>query len=290
MSAEIDNKILHSYQLFKAGANREGWFSNADLVQQIKNYAPLFFHFHPDYEILLAFDNSMTHRAKAPDGLDALSNNLNLGDGGKNCHAIRDGWYINTNGIKIIQKMQLENGMQKGIKTILSERNLFTNAQGNALKLQCKDCREKNPRLQRVINNDKCCARYVLSQQPDFLEQKAWLEEECNKLDMSIIYFPKYHCELNFIEIVWGYIKSYHRKTCTYNFNDLEQNLPVTLSQKIPLIFIKKAYRHCFRFMSGYRNGLTGGLLDYAVKKYKSHRSIPGDRIQHLTNEFNCNK
>ena len=31
------------------------------------------------------------------------------------------------------------------------------------------------------------------------------------------------------------------------------------------------------RFMSGYRTGLTGILLDYSVKKYKGHRAIPGN-------------
>jgi hypothetical protein len=28
--------------------------------------------------------------------------------------------------------------------------------------LQCKDCQEKVPRIQRDTNNEQCCARYVL--------------------------------------------------------------------------------------------------------------------------------
>ena len=34
--------------------------------------------------------------------------------------------------------------------------------------------------------------------------------------------------------------------------------------------------------MSGYRNGLEGPLLEYAMKKYSSHRRIP----ESVTNEI----
>ena len=61
----------------------------------------------------------------------------------------------------------------------------------------------------------RCCAQYVLSQQPDFLEQKEWLTEVVEAAGFHVIFFPKYHCELNFIEMIWGWIKSYHRRNCT---------------------------------------------------------------------------
>ena len=38
--------------------------------------------------------------------------------------------------------------------------------------------------------------------------------------------------------------------------------------------FVRRALDHCFRFMDGYRKGLTGPVLEYAVKKYKSHRRL----------------
>lgn len=289
MTSTIDGKIVSSYQLFLAGTHREGWFTNEDLVHQIDQYAPLFKMLHRDCDILLAFDNSMTHRAKAPNGLDALSNKLNLKDGGKgkeNMCKTRDGWYTTANGDKVIQNMHHANGVQKGIKQILSERLLFTDNHNNALKLQCQDCRDKIPHDMRKNTTSRCCARYVLSQQPDFLEQKSWLEETCTNYGFSTIFYPKYHCELNFIEIIWGFMKAYHRRTCTYNFKALESELPTTLNERIPLLFVQKCFRHCFRFMSGYRNGLSGGLLDYAVKKYTSHRIIPSHVIAELRVEY----
>jgi hypothetical protein len=43
---------------------------------------------------------------------------------------------------------------------------------------------------------------------------------------------------------------------------------------------------HCFRFISGYRHGLTERLLDYAVKECKSHRSIAGNLIDEIENKY----
>ena len=44
---------------------------------------------------------------------------------------------------------------------------------------------------------------------------------------------------------------------------------------EMPIKFIRKAARHCYRFMSGYRQGLDGPLLDYTMKTYSGHRRIP---------------
>ena len=53
-----------------------------------------------------------------------------------------------------------------------------------------------------------------------------------------------------------------------YNYQALKDGLPVA--------FVSRALDHCFRFMDGYgyRKGLTGPVLEYAVKKYKSHRRL----------------
>jgi hypothetical protein len=108
------------------------------------------------------------------------------------------------------------------------------------------------------------------------------------KLGHDIIYYPKYHCELNFIENVWGWLKAHHRSNCTYNFKDLQDTLPITIEDILPLSTIRKYSRSCFRFMDAYRRGLTGLVLEYAVKRYSGHRRIP-DSISNafLDEEFN---
>jgi hypothetical protein len=117
---------------------------------------------------------------------------------------------------------------------------------------------------------------YVLSQEPDFKAQKAWLEEVVERLGYELFFYPKYHCELNYIEMSWGWLKAHHRNNCTYTYKDLRASLPNTVEELLPLAFVRRAARHCERFMDGYRRGLTGPLLAYAVKKYRSHRAIPG--------------
>ena len=117
--------------------------------------------------------------------LNALDvNSMTLGDGGKNAPITRDGWYMNGD-VAITQSMQI-NGKPKSVRTVLQERQrgLF---QGN-LKLKCSECKEKIPHEEREINNPRCCASFILSQQDDFKNQKSLLEEEIHKADMNLIF------------------------------------------------------------------------------------------------------
>jgi len=42
----------------------------------------------------------------------------------------------------------------------------------------------------------------------------------------------------------------------------------------------------CLRYMDGYRIGLIGPELDYAIRKYKGHRMIPPENLQLIKDEF----
>ncbi len=81
--------------------------------------------------------------------------------------------------------------------------------------------------------------------------------------------------------------KSHHRRTFTNNYNDLKAILPITLSETMSLAFVRRAARFCLRFMSGYRAGLSGPLLDFTMKKFKSHRTIPLGIVDTVTQQFN---
>ena len=55
----------------------------------------------------------------------------------------------------------------------------------------------------------------------------------------------------------------------------------------MPISFVQKAFDYCLRFMHGYRSGLVGPVLEYAVKKYKSHRRLsPTRRLYEIAAEF----
>jgi hypothetical protein len=286
-----------SYCLFKAGKNRDGWFTNDDLITQIKDNMELFEHFHPpnECELLFAFDNSMSHHKRAPDGLDASL--IPLKDGGKNCPLMRSTKFTDVNGQIIQQNMLLADGTPKGMKTILTERGLWL----QDMPLQCFACKDKikhEERAEKVGTNKKytpristsqCCASYCLANQPDFLAQREWLREVIEDRGHKVIYYPKYHCEFNSIETVWCYSKVYTRKHCSYDFNELCTLVPQVLDD-IPIVFIRRTFRHCFRFMSGYREGLEGPLLDYAMKIYTSHRRIPANILQEIKTSYEKSK
>ena len=61
----------------------------------------------------------------------------------------------------------------------------------------------------------------------------------------------------------------------------------MSIEVAMPVAFVRRAFRHCMRFMTGYREGLTGPLLEFAVQKYTSHRAIPAYLINEISKEFN---
>jgi hypothetical protein len=85
----------------------------------------------------------MTHHAKVSNGLDV--GNLKMSDGmSSNTKVLmKAGGYRNSEGEKVVQSMQKEDGIQKGVQTILKERGKHTNGEGEALILQCKNCKGK---------------------------------------------------------------------------------------------------------------------------------------------------
>ena len=182
---------------------------------------------------------------------------------------MRPGWFLDSNGERVEQILRNEKGEQLGPMSILKRRgNKHLNRGGCELNKICNECKHgvsKETRLAEGTYNEKCCLTCVLSTEPDSAGQKEWLTEVVEKKNCRIIFYPKYHCELNFIEMVWGWLKSHHRRSCTYTFKHLEENLPLSLENILPLSFVRRASQHCFRFMQGYRHFLSGSILEYAV-------------------------
>jgi hypothetical protein len=184
--------------------------------------------------------------------------------------------------------------------TMLTERGLWD----ARMVLECKACQQNIPLEERrafyideegnplladdsIRFTEKCCARGCLRRQPDFAAQKEWLREVCENAGVQIIYYPKYHCEFNFIELTWGYMKASLRRICTFNFADLKEKIDGLLqpgaivtkdNEKVEILIqpggiaidrIRNFARFCYRFMDGYRKGLSGPILDYTLKKCK---------------------
>ena len=203
---------------------------------------------------MFLFDNSPNHRCLPPNALRASA--LNLSDGGKNVQKQRAGCFISPDGVRVEQSMQTPEGIQKGVR--IAERAIW------------------NPTFKLTA------ARELMSKQPDFNAQWSWIEETLMaQPGFFLDFYPKFHCEFNFIELYWGASKAYLRRYCDYTFGGLQRLLPIALSS-VSVESIRRFARKCFRCMDAYRvtdeNGttkLTPAQVDFAVKKFKSHHSIP---------------
>ena len=256
--ASSNGIIADSTVILHPGVNKDGYFTNEDLACQTRHMLKIFDLMHPGCCALVAFDNSSNHHAMAKDAL--VANRLNLKDGGKNVQLTRPGWYHNDREERIVQEMQIA-GKQKGLQTILKERGLCT----AGMKLSD--------------------ARKLLAMQPDFANQRCLLAETAKSSGHEIIFYPKFHPEFNFIEMFWGSCKAFTRKNCDYSWNALKEIVPKAL-RSVTLVSIRKFARKCDRYIDAYREKdgirLTVAQVEHAVKKYRSHRSIPHSIMANL--------
>lgn len=90
-------------------------------------------------------------------------------------------------------------GWFKGMEVIIRERGLWPEGDLGLLA-QCPGFRCAPGRMD-------CCCRRILFLQPDFVSQKPQLQELVESRGHLCDFYPKYHCELNFIEQYWGAAK-----------------------------------------------------------------------------------
>jgi hypothetical protein len=54
-----------------------------------------------------------------------------------------------------------------------------------------------------------CCLSWVLLLQEDFVNEKPEIQHYLEGTGHVCMFYPKFHCEINLIEMLWGYMK-YH--------------------------------------------------------------------------------
>jgi hypothetical protein len=96
------------------------------------------------------------------------------------------------------------------------------------------------------------------------------LEELLAERGHLSIFYPKFHCELNYIENFWAVVKRRTWDNCDYTFLGLCNAVSRAFADV--LVVEIRWYAQCaFRYMGAYRTGLTGKAAKVAVKKYHSH-------------------
>jgi hypothetical protein len=192
---------------FKAGKNRDGYFTSADLARQVSHAIDIFEKRFPYCQALFAFDNAPSHQKRAPDALSANKMPLNP-KFWEPFPGIQMRDVTLPNGTP--QSLYFPNdhpraGQFKGMRQILIERGKWPGRDPLTNKEPLAQCKEK------CLEGAVCCARRILYMEPDFIAQKSLIEELINSRGHLAIFYPKYHCELNFIEMVWGAAKYEYR-------------------------------------------------------------------------------
>ena len=102
------------------------------------------------------------------------------------------------------------------------------------------------------------------------LVRKKWAEKAANHL---IIFCPKFHRELNFIEGFWCAAKWYASENCECSLEGLRKIVPAALDS-VSAISINRYYNHGARVIDAYADGFKYGTKDFTARVYKGHRQV----------------
>lgn len=224
---------------FKAGKNRDGYFVFDDLLRQVDVAINIFENRFSGARAIFAFDNAPTHQKRAADALSAR--HMPKTPGWKSQKAperMRPGrlpsgepqeLYFPSDHPKHPNKF-------KGMAQILIERGIdITDSKGKTLNAECSGFKCKG-------TAQHCCCRNILFHQPDFQDVKPALVEHIEKRGHIAVFYPKFHCELNFIEQCWGYAKyRYRMLPRPLNEKEMQINVQSTLDSIPPETFRRQA-------------------------------------------------
>lgn len=215
--------------LFRAGKNRDGYFTHDEVLQQLSTAISILKEDYPDDNHIIILDNAPSHLKRGDQALSARAMSKNPTRPGNPMFGVMvadktpDGkLQYDPQGKILKKKVQMigahfadgrsqslyfeENhpnaGVFKGMTQILKERG-YTDIDN--LRAQC-------PEFKCSPGQTKCCTRRILYNEPDFQDVKTLVETHCEEQGINVIFLPKFHCELNPIEQCWCYAKRLYRK------------------------------------------------------------------------------
>ncbi|KII84350.1 hypothetical protein PLICRDRAFT_46228 [Plicaturopsis crispa FD-325 SS-3] len=254
--------VRDARRIIYPGSNGDAWWDNEQLLKQVTDAIAIFEAAHPDCQCLFIFDQSSAHASLPPDALRAFD--MNKSNGGKQ-RKQRDTVIPESNPTVELrgrpQKMTTPSGEAKGLQMVLEERGF------NVSNLRAK-CSPVCP-----FESQNCCMARLLSQQDDFKNQISMLESLIKKAGHECLFLPKFHCELNPIEMYWGWCKYRYREVPKANFKEAKEVARQFLDA-CPIEVIRRFINRSWRFISAYRLGLTGKAAEWAVRKQRQHRQV----------------
>lgn len=243
-------------------------------------------------QALLMFDNAPSYQKQAEDALLARK----MPKGPKNVWPTQGPW---------MQDRKLPNsqpqlfcypanhtkwpGWFKGMEQFIRECGQWPKC--GKLNTQCKSFKCK-----KGAKNCRCCQ--LLFTSPDFIGQKSALEKMIVARGHLCNFYPKYHCELNYIEMYWGAVKfKYCWTPKTSNIDVMEANVWTCLDAILWLTLLRwvlstaivfsvwSGHRFANRavwFISAWAAGCTGMDTGYLKKKYRGHQMLPAGILREV--------
>jgi hypothetical protein len=184
--------VKDARRIIYPGVGGDPWWDHKQLLVQVDKAIEIFEEAHPDCIALFVFDQSSAHASLGDDALRAFD--MNRSNGGAQ-RKQRDTVIPMNNPYPEFrgkaQKMTTEAGAAKGLQQTLAERGF------NVGRMRAK-CSPICP-----LENTDCCMARLLSKQDDFRLQESLLEKKIKGRGHICAFLPKFHCELNPIEMVF---------------------------------------------------------------------------------------
>ena len=282
----VDEAADHwSFYLFEYGKTKEGYWIGLKMVDHMSDVLDMLAILYPDHRPVGLFDCSSCHdclEVGAPSvrrmnvgyggtrngeeiaGMDAVTlreDTPNLPKGTVQHLVFQSGDDPPFYAPHLAPSMYV--GRLEGMRQILKERGLLKKSMSKTGGSGKK-------------KDDSMSMEFVLGEQKGFKEVESSLELLMARHKGFCLMLPKFHCECNPIELVWGRSKHWTRQHCNYTVDKLRENVPLSfraeddrMAVSIMQKFCKKSYTHNLVYL---KTGAVGPEGEQMYKTYKSHR------------------
>ncbi|QRV92862.1 DDE superfamily endonuclease [Ceratobasidium sp. AG-Ba] len=269
--------LRHARKILFPGKNRDGYFTNDKICEQLERAIEIVKLEYPDEEHIFIYDNARIHTKRLPQALSARCMPKGPSDyrvdiidtiTNKKSKVKMDDATFPDGSVQALyfpDDHPANPGKFKGMAELLKERGI----ESNGLKRECKN-------FKCDPTNQRCYCRRLLFNIFDSTPPASILETRAASLGARVIFLPKFHCELNPIEQVWGYAKyKYRRYPESSSIAELQENVERALGE-VKLDSIRRYAQRSRRFIAQYAAGMDGTeVAKWARKTFKRHRESP---------------
>ncbi|KIM67450.1 hypothetical protein SCLCIDRAFT_107611, partial [Scleroderma citrinum Foug A] len=211
-------------EIIHPGKNHDGWWTNNKFVEQVKHAIQIFKHIYSDAVAKFVFDQSSAHGAFVKNTLNTKEMNIRPGGKQRKMHNIcipMDNPNPALHGMQQAMVFPTDlptghpdfefQGQPKGIYHVLEECSLLSvlqEANGGKVVGECQTCKLSCEAQEQMLHEAQ-----MLANQQDFMNEKPLIQIIIEGAGHKCWFLPKFHCELNPIEMYWGWMKA--RECCS---------------------------------------------------------------------------